>query len=88
MKCVWKGLTIMNWIAITDNQENMLNEFLNNTLMFLYEQEDKTDYRIKTISRLINEIQDKNLKQEQIPDKLSCVGKRRYNSIYNQILKD
>lgn len=78
----------MNWIAITDNQENMLNEFLNNTLIFLYEQEDKTDYRIKTISRLIDEIQDKNLKQEQIQDELSCVGKRKYNSIYNQILKD
>ena len=78
----------MNWIAITDNQENMLNEFLNNTLMFLYEQEDKMGYRIKTISKLIDEIQDKNLKQEQIPDELSCVGKRRYNSIYNQILKD
>ena len=78
----------MNWIAITDNQENMLNEFLNNTLMFLYEQEDKTGYRIKTISKLIDEIQDKNLKQEQIPVVLSCVGKRRYNSINNQILKD
>lgn len=78
----------MNWIAITDNQENMLNKFLNDTLMFLYEQEDKTGYRIKTISRLIDEIQDKNLKQEQIPDELSYIGKRRYNSIYNQILKN
>lgn len=75
------------FLAYTENPKNMLKNFKENLLDFLYHQEDKTEYKIKTISNLIDEIQDipNNHSSEEIFDKLSISGKRRYTTILNQL---
>lgn len=74
------------FLARTGKPKEMLKEFETNTLNFLYLQEDETDYKIKTISYLINEIQNmKSTRPRDIYNMLSKNGKRRYNCIKNQL---
>lgn len=75
------------FIAITDEPKKLLEAFKDNPLEFLYHQEDRTGYKIKTISYLIDEIQEPRLYaiQDGIPGALSKEGKRRYNTILKQL---
>lgn len=75
------------FLAKTAEPEILLENFTEDTLNFLYHQEDQTDYRVKTISYLIDEIQDipKPETGNKLYDQLSKKGKRRYNTILNQL---
>lgn len=65
----------------------LLKEFKGDILGFLYTQEDRTEYKIKTISYLIDEIQKlpECKTSEELYNKLSRTGKRRYSTILNQL---
>lgn len=75
------------FIAQIGNPEELLKEFKENTLNFLYHQEDRLEYRIKTVSYLIDEIQKLSNYNtfEELYEKLSKNGKRRCNTILNQL---
>lgn len=75
------------FLAQTDSAEELLKEFKKDPLDFLYHQEDRTGYKIKTISYLIDEIQEFPDCEtfEDFYNRLSKAGKRRYTTILNQL---
>ena len=75
------------FLAQTNSAEELLKEFKKDPLDFLYHQEDRTGYKIITISYLIDEIQKlPNCETfEEFYSRLSKDGKRRYNTILNQL---
>ena len=75
------------FLAQTDSAEELLKEFKKDPLDFLYHQEDRTGYKIKTISYLIDEIQEFTDCEtfEGFYNRLSKAGKRRYTTILNQL---
>lgn len=75
------------FLAQTDSAEELLKEFKKDLLDFLYHQEDRTGYKIKTISYLIDEIQEFPDCEtfEDFYNRLSKAGKRRYTTILNQL---
>ena len=75
------------FLAQTGSPEELLKDFKESPLDFLYHQEDRTEYKVKTISYLIDEIQ--NFPDcdtfDDFYNRLSKDGKRRYNTILNQL---
>lgn len=71
-----------------DTPKKMLEHFKKSPLDFLYHQEDRTEYKVKTISYLIDEIQNLSTydaSEENFLNRLSKAGRRRYNTILNQL---
>lgn len=74
------------FLALTGTPEEMMLEFIKEPLDFLYHQEDQTEYKVKTISYLIDEIQNIGDKKSNLYNQLSKAGRRRYNTILNQLI--
>ena len=81
------------YIQRIDDPNNLMEMFKNEPMAFLIEQEFMTDYKIKTISQLLDELQKiteespEETTTEQTIALLSKEGKRRYNTILNQLKK-
>lgn len=74
------------FLAQTGLPEELLKDFKENPLDFLYRQEDRTEYKVKSISYLIDEIQKlPRCNSDELYDLLSKEGKQRYNTILSQI---
>lgn len=74
------------FLSQTGTPKELLENFNNDLLGFLYYQEDRTEYKVKTISYLIDEIQNLTKEKDKFSiEYLSKIGKRRYNTILNQL---
>lgn len=75
------------FLAHTGKPNELTNSFNKDILSFLYVQEDRTEYKIKTISYLIDEIQKmpSGMTGKELYISLSKKGKRRFNTILNQL---
>lgn len=72
-------------IVITGKPSKMLRAFKEDTLDFLYHQEDRGEYKNTICSYLIDEIQGMESGVRNIYEKLSDSGKRRYNAILSEL---